>query len=288
MQQLAIVDNPRLAQSFVDYMATQKIICQLSPHEQGVVIWLVDDAHLQQAQREWQDFVHDPMARKYQQASWQVGDQHRVRFSYGSSSSLIKQRFLAHSGPFTLLMIAAAVAVYLAGIFIGDGVYQVLLFPNSMATFYAQPWRIITPILLHFSITHILFNLLWWWEFGGVIERKLGSGKLIILTIVGGIIPNFMQFWSTGPLFGGLSGVVYALLGYLWWTAWLRPHVGIQINRMIVGFMLLWMVFGFFSTSLSSSSSGLLPATANLAHLFGLIVGCLQAGFDRLTDKDIS
>ncbi|MFM2479056.1 rhomboid family intramembrane serine protease GlpG [Celerinatantimonas sp. MCCC 1A17872] len=288
MQQLAIVDNPRLAQSFVDYMATLKIACQLSPHEHGVVIWLVDDAHLTQAQSEWQAFIKDPMARKYQQASWQVGDQHQVRFSYGSSSSLIKQRFLSHCGPFTLVMIAAAIIVYLASMFMGNSVYRALFFPTSMASFYAQPWRIITPILLHFSLTHILFNLLWWWEFGGAIERKLGSAKLIILTIVSGILPNFMQFWSTGPLFGGLSGVVYALLGYLWWTAWLRPHVGVQINRMIVGFMLLWMVLGFVTTPLSSSSNGFIPATANLAHLFGLIVGCAQAGFDRLIDKDIS
>lgn len=51
---------------------------------------------------------------------------------------------------------------------------------------------------------------------GGQIEQRLGSGKLLILLLVGAALPNIAEFFASGPLFGGLSGVVYALLGYCW------------------------------------------------------------------------
>jgi GlpG protein len=152
-----------------------------------------------------------------------------------------------------------------------------LRFGSQIQDVMAQPWRLITPIFLHFSLLHILFNALWWWQFGGQIEKQIGSGKLLLITLVAALIPNIAQFYASGPYFGGLSGVVYALLGYLWWTAWLRPELGLTINRSIVGVMLIWLVMGFFDV--------LGPPTANLAHLFGLLVGCGQAGLDRVMAK---
>ncbi|MFM2486164.1 rhomboid family intramembrane serine protease GlpG [Celerinatantimonas yamalensis] len=281
MQQLVVVDNPRLAQAFVDYMKTQSIRCQLAPVEQGFTIWLVDEQHLAHVQRELKDFLANPLAKKYQAASWEVGDEHNIHFEYGSSSELIKRQFMAHSGPLTLAVILVTTIIYVAGLMgASNDIFAALRFPDTLSQLASAPWRAFTPILLHFSILHILFNLLWWWEFGGVIERHLGTGKLLILTVVAAVIPNIAQFWVDGPMFGGLSGVVYALLGYLWWTSWLRPHVGLHINRAIVGFMLIWLVLGFANV--------IGPATANLAHLFGLFVGCVQAAFDRVTDKDIS
>lgn len=63
---------------------------------------------------------------------------------------------------------------------------------------------------------HIAFNLLWWWQFGGDLEQRLGSVRLIKLFVVSAIISGAGQYWVEGANFGGLSGVVYALAGYLW------------------------------------------------------------------------
>ncbi|MFM2481806.1 rhomboid family intramembrane serine protease GlpG [Celerinatantimonas sp. YJH-8] len=281
MQQLVVINNPRLAQAFVDYMATLHIECQLSVDHNDVIIWLIDDQHLERARQELEEFVKNPLAPKYQAASWSVGDHKRASIRYHSSTSEIKQRLLSHAGPVTLIMMGVAAIVYVLGILTGgEWLFNGLRFSDSWHQLLEQPWRAVTPILLHFSILHILFNLLWWWELGGVIERRLGSGKLFMILIVAAVIPNMAQFWVSGPYFGGLSGVVYALLGYLWLTGWLRPQLGISINNGIVIFMLAWLVIGFFQV--------IGPATANQAHLFGLLVGCLQAVFDKVTDKDIS
>ena len=75
-------------------------------------------------------------------------------------------------------------------------------------------WRYFTHALMHFSVMHILFNLLWWWYLGGAVEKRLGSGKLIVITLISALLSGYVQHKFSGPWFGGLSGVVYALMGY--------------------------------------------------------------------------
>jgi GlpG protein len=75
----------------------------------------------------------------------------------------------------------------------------------------------------------------------------------------------------TGANFGGLSGVVYALVGFVWWFGYLAPEQGLSLAKPIVAFLLFWLVLGFVD---------LLPVNlANTAHLLGLISGCLLALF---------
>ena len=38
--------------------------------------------------------------------------------------------------------------------------------------------------LLHFSLLHILFNLMWFWYLGGAVEKRLGSGKLLVIALI--------------------------------------------------------------------------------------------------------
>lgn len=277
MKQLIVFSNPRLAQAFVDYMALKQIKCQLGPAEKGVGIWLADESRLSEVQAELDVFLKDPLAAKYQAASWQVAETRTSKFYYGSNSRLILGRFLEHAGPVTLLGFVLCTAIYLFSQMGWDKeLFEALRFTDQLSGITAQPWRLVTPILLHFSILHIVFNLLWWWQLGGQIEKQLGSYKLVLVTLVAAIIPNVAQFYTGGPYFGGLSGVVYALLGFLWWTAWLRPQVGLVINKGIVGLMLVWLVMGFFDV--------IGPPIANAAHLAGLMVGCAQAFIDKLLD----
>ena len=63
-----------------------------------------------------------------------------------------------------------------------------------------------------------LFNLMWWWYLGGQMEKRLGAGKLFVLAVVSAFFSGWAQSLFSGALFGGLSGVVYALMGYVWLT----------------------------------------------------------------------
>ncbi len=135
-------------------------------------------------------------------------------------------------------------------------------------------WRLLTPVFLHFGFFHILFNGLWIWEFGRRIELHFGSGFLMLTILVTGVMSNVAQYLWQGPsLFGGLSGVLYALLGFLWVHNQFRPHRITTLPPGIIGFMLFWLVLGM-SGAVNAFIDG---SVANAAHLGGLMSGILFA-----------
>ncbi|HGH6016442.1 TPA: rhomboid family intramembrane serine protease GlpG [Vibrio mimicus] len=276
MQLLTTLNNPRAAQAFIDYMAAHQIDIQMMPDANGQFsLWVLHDQHVDVAQAELQAFLQNPYDRKYQAASWDVADQKRPQFHYASPNllSLIK----AKAGAFTLFIMALCIAIFALQTFgAGDAIFNALHFP-AQASQQWQIWRWVSHALLHFSVMHIAFNLLWWWQFGGDLEQRLGSLKLIKLFIVSAIISGAGQYWVEGANFGGLSGVVYALAGYLWVLGQRAPQLGLSIPRSLMGFMLIWLVLGFVQPFM---------AIANTAHLAGLISGVVLAWMDTKRNQD--
>lgn len=147
---------------------------------------------------------------------------------------------------------------------------QLALAPFSLGWEQGQYWRVITPIFLHFGIFHILFNGLWIWEFGRRVELGLGHGVLALLVIGIGVASNAAQYLWQGPsLFGGLSGVLYGLMGFLWIFTKIKPQPAMMLQPGIVGFMLVWMVLGM-TGAVNFFIDG---SIANAAHLGGLVAG---------------
>ncbi|MFM4960330.1 rhomboid family intramembrane serine protease GlpG [Aeromonas caviae] len=272
MIQLLVLGDARMAQALVDYLATLGIPCELTQSELGVSVWLADERRLAQAQQEVKRFLSEPNHPRYMEASWQSGHADaRIDYSKGMTDPVTD--FLHQAGPLTLVVIIACLAIYALDA-IGLPIFDELAFHPTLAQFTDwQAWRYVTPAFIHFSVLHLVFNLLWWWYLGGQIEQRLGSGKLFILLIVGAALPNIAEFFVSGPRFGGLSGVVYALLGYSWLRARLQPDCGLAMPPALMGFMLVWLVLGFLDM--------LGTPTANMAHLVGLLVGLAQGWLDR-------
>ena len=272
MIQLLVLGDARMAQALVDYLATLGIPCELTQSELGVSVWLADERRLAQAQQEVKRFLSEPNHPRYMEASWQSGHADaRIDYSKGMTDPVTD--FLHQAGPLTLVVIIACLAIYALDA-IGLPIFDELAFHPTLAQFTDwQAWRYVTPAFIHFSVLHLVFNLLWWWYLGGQIEQRLGSGKLFILLIVGAALPNIAEFFVSGPRFGGLSGVVYALLGYSWLRTRLQPDCGLAMPPALMGFMLVWLVLGFLDM--------LGPPTANMAHLVGLLVGLAQGWLDR-------
>lgn len=272
MIQLLVLGDARMAQALVDYLATLGIPCELTQSELGVSVWLADERRLAQAQQEVKRFLSEPNHPRYMEASWQSGHADaRIDYSKGMTDPVTD--FLHQAGPLTLVVIIACLAIYALDA-IGLPIFDELAFHPTLAQFTDwQAWRYVTPAFIHFSVLHLVFNLLWWWYLGGQIEQRLGSGKLFILLIVGAALPNIAEFFVSGPRFGGLSGVVYALLGYSWLRTRLQPDCGLAMPPALMGFMLVWLVLGFLDM--------LGTPTANLAHLVGLLVGLAQGWLDR-------
>lgn len=270
MKRLVTLNNPRMAQAFIDYMASRQIDIEMMPEGDGqFALWLTDSQHEIEAEAELKQFLANPSDSKYSAASWDVADTRKSTFHYSSPSimSMVK----AKAGPMTLLIMTVCTILYLLQMFgFGNGVFKLLHFPAFEGQQW-QVWRWLSHALLHFSVTHIVFNLLWWWQLGGDIERRLGSGKLLQLFVVSAALSGAGQFYVEGANFGGLSGVVYALLGYLWILGYRLPHLGLTLPKPIIVFMLVWLVLGFVQPFM---------AIANTAHLVGLLSGMAIALFD--------
>ena len=137
-----------------------------------------------------------------------------------------------------------------------------------------QWWRLITPIFIHFSFAHLAFNCLWIFILGEKIESTDGSLIFILLVIFSAILSNCLQyFWTETSLFGGLSGVIYGLIGFCMIIEFDSQYDRYKLPPALYLFMIVWLLLGF---------AGILDlfgfgSVANFAHLGGLISGILFA-----------
>ena len=129
-----------------------------------------------------------------------------------------------------------------------------------------QLWRLFTPAIIHFGIMHIAFNLLWLYQLGSAIEQRQKAKRMMTLVFSIALLSNLAQFFWSGPMFGGMSGVVYGLLGYVWAQGKFNPGVGIGLNQSTTVMMLVWFIVCWM---------GLVGNIANMAHTIGLVSGIL-------------
>ncbi|MFZ6647899.1 rhomboid family intramembrane serine protease [Undibacterium sp. TJN25] len=178
----------------------------------------------------------------------------------------------------TIILIAASVAVaLLSNLGSSHAVLQYLYIAapgthgyDSIAA--GQLWRLVTPIFIHFGFLHIFFNLMWIWDLGRMIELIRGTRFYLIFVLLVGIASNVMQFSVThSPYFGGMSGVIYGLLGYVWMQS-RRPGASFELHKNTVVMMLVWYVVCW---------TGLLGPIANWAHTGGLLMGVLVGYLDK-------
>ena len=261
--------NPRMAQAFVDYMATRGVRLHIEQQQHSYELWLDDEDQLTLTENELSQFMRDPNHPRYQAASWQSGTT-RLRMEYPRGQFLTNLR--ERAGPLTMSVMVICIAVFILMQIAGDEtVLSWLSWPDGPGQYF-QVWRWVSHIFLHFSLLHIVFNLLWWWYLGGAVEKRLGSGKLFVITVISALLSGWMQAKFSGIWFGGLSGVVYALMGYCWLRGERDPQSGVYLERGLIVFSILWLVVGYY---------GLFGMDiANMAHFTGLLVGLAMAFAD--------
>jgi len=141
-------------------------------------------------------------------------------------------------------------------------------FPEIRA---GEVWRLVTPIFLHGGLLHLLFNMLWLYQLGGQIEMQESSRSLAVMMLVFASVCNTAQYIVLGPLFVGMSGVVYGLLGYIWMMTRFQVGTRYILSEQTVMFMLLWLGLCLI---------GIIPHVANTEHVVGILLG-VAWGFIR-------
>lgn len=146
--------------------------------------------------------------------------------------------------------------------------------PVSEGILAGEIWRLVTPAFLHFGFFHLLFNSLWLWDLGRRLELGLGRWHYVAFVLGTAAASNVSQYlWSGPAMFGGMSGVVFALVGFVAVRQRYDQHPLYAVPKAIIGFMLVWLVVCM--TGLVDYFIG--GSVANAAHVGGLVAGILWA-----------
>lgn len=201
---------------------------------------------------------------------------------YGMLCWLVSAWFGFRRCPITWSLIASCVAVAVLSR-LGDDTYsvRVLFYPllpeDSLLKLLlaidsvAKAIRTLTPMFLHFGELHLIFNMLWLWYFGRQLEKLQSWWVFLLLVMVTSFVGNTAQYWYLGSNnFGGMSGVVYGLVGYAWMIYHFIPRAGLMLsNKMFFIFIAALFLMEVLASSM----------IATAAHAGGLVAGVLLGGF---------
>jgi GlpG protein len=274
------------ARAFADYLYVQGIENQLEHDKSdGWGIWISDEDKIARANDLLSAFHQNPTDPKYtkeakgaanlreQEQKDQETYQKRVRNRRHLFRPLTPYSF----GPLTFILILISVVVFFLSHFGSNTDAVMKLFITDYMTEgdmirwvgtlpevrHGEIWRLITPIFIHMGPWHIIFNMLCLRDLGSMIEGRQSWVHLLILTLVIAACSNLAQFYKDGPAFGGMSGVIYGLLGYIWLRGKFDPASGLYLHPYTVTMMIVWFFVCF---------TGFLPV-ANTVHAVGLGMG---------------
>jgi len=277
MRRIGTLDSAPSAEAVHRYLELQGIGNTVQPADANWEIWVYEESQLNQARAEFDDYLKNPTAAKYQSLPAPEKSKPVVP---PMRPGPVPVHPVSNSIPVTIFITLLCAGITLATRF-GHVKQLANLFFMSVspdgsldAVMQGQVWRLLTPIFLHFSIMHLGFNLYIFWMLGNAIERVRGSLALLGIVITVGLLSNMVQYLSAGPNFGGLSGVVYGLFGYLWMRSVFLPGDGFFMPQSIVTQMIFWAV-------LCVLMEDVFPV-ANGAHFGGLVVGMALGAAPRL------
>ena len=286
MRKIGTLPSEQQAKLFEDFLLTEEIGANIDTSGDEWNIWILDEDQVEQAKQELAAFTEDPGAEKYQAATRQaeaIRDE-RIAQARAAVKRQVKVRdtwnqpFTSRC-PVTSLLIGVSVVVFLL---MQTNDYNIPIRQAlSICSFEVsgdmvrydtrlldiqkgELWRLVSPIFLHFGPLHILFNCIMTYQLGGAIEINRGSLKLAAMVILIAVPSNLAQYWFSGPMFGGLSGVVYGLFGYMWMKSLYDPQSSFFIPPNMVIILIGW----FFLCI-----AGVVGNVANYAHGFGLGTG---------------
>ena len=165
-------------------------------------------------------------------------------------------------------------------------IYANLALPASLTEFAKKPWTLFTHMFYHYSVWHIISNMLWLWAFGYIMQDLTGNKKLIPVYLYAGLagaiafivsfhfIPSLRVHVDNATALGASAGVMGVAVA----TTLIAP--GYRLFPMLNGGIPLWVLTMIFLiidlATIPGTNSG-----GHIAHLAGALAGFLFIFFLR-------
>ena len=285
MRMIGQLENEASARVFSDFLYAQGIENQTELERSGAwALWIHAEEQMDAAKALLDEYRANPRDPKYQEASRVAEEKwRREEKANAAAQKRFHDRgklfsFGSRVGFLTGVLIAISVAVALFSSF-GYNLKPILwLFISEhpveggllaqirglIEIRHGEVWRLVTPMFVHFGPAHLFFNMLWLLDLGTMIERRQSPRTLLALVLIIAALSNFGQYLRQGPSFGGMSGVVYGLIGYIWLRGKYDPAAGLFLHSSTVTMAVIWFVLCLV---------GVIPHVANAAHSVGFGVG---------------
>lgn len=283
--------DPRI---FSDHLLALGIKSRIEDRPEGWVVWVYDENQLPRAGDELNAYLAAPGDPRYAASGRAAREARRAEERLDKEYHKNVRDVAAQWGPptfrqrpLTMSLVVVCVVVFILQNSRGLGidVQDNLMFlskqtfvtqlvqarPDGLADVRnGQVWRLVTPIFLHFNLIHIVFNMSMLISLGTIIELRRNWRVLAVLVLVTAVASDYGQFFYMSrqeqwyPAFGGMSGVVYGLFGYIWMKGRNEPEQGMILHPSTINIMLFWLVL---------CMTGVMGPIANAAHAVGLAAG---------------
>ncbi|MEX2174576.1 MAG: rhomboid family intramembrane serine protease [Pirellulaceae bacterium] len=297
---MGTLPNQSDAQRLAAWLVTQRIDAITEPEGPAWVIWVREEDHLPQAREALAHFQSHPQDQRYRGAESTAEEIRRAaaRQREKARGNVVEMRGkwaggpggVARRCPLVLALIAICILVGLATQTLGRGrpslavLYQLTFVSPPASDVWAnirqgEIWRLITPIFLHFGLTHLAFNMLALWSLGGQLENRRGTRYMLLLVLALAVLSNVGQaieasLTGGGLMFGGMSGVVYGIFGYLLIKIRFDNRDHYQMSQGTIFLGIAWFVLCLVrSFPEGERILAFIPPIANSAHTVGLFAG---------------
>jgi GlpG protein len=286
MRPIGNLPSEKQARLFGDYLLAQGVRNEVEHDADGSwIVWVLDDDQTDEGKGMLERFRRDPQAREFsskataaeQLRSREQQEQSEWRRRVHDRRRVFPDARVHGTGMLTYGLVVACVAV---AIFTKLGTDREMVERLLIAlpgggflpeVMHGQVWRLVTPIL---------FNMMWLFSLGSMIESAQGMGRFALLVAAFALGSNLAQY-SIGHsvYFGGMSGVNYGLIGYVWLRGKFDPRSGLHLDRQSVIMAIAWFFLCF---------SGWMGPIANYAHAGGLVLGMAWGWISaRLALRDV-
>ncbi len=212
------------------------------------------------------------------------------RNEFNKPNNTLVQLILVNTVVFLVLLLSKVGLTMAGNLPVYYAIREQIMIPGSISEFLHRPWTLLTYFFAHEEIFHILYNMLFLYWFGKLIDEYLGNRRLIGLYFMGGIaggllylvmyntIPYFQQQADTARMLGASAAAFSVAVG----AATLLPNY--TFHLLLIGAVRIkYIVFFFIILSVANSAGT--NAGGNLAHLGGALMGfsyvkLLQNGTD--------
>jgi membrane associated rhomboid family serine protease len=203
-----------------------------------------------------------------------------IKREFAKSENALVKIILINTAVFLILLLSKIILTLSQS----SGIYLLILdqlqLPASTTAFLHKPWTLITYFFTHEDIFHILFNMLFLYWFGRLVDEYLGAKRVIALYFLGGIVGgviymviyNLLPFFQPNVQTAQMLGASAAAFSVAVGASTLLPNYTfnlIFLGPIRIKFIALFYIILSLAQTVGPNAGG------NLAHLGGALVGYL-------------